>query len=313
VDATGVEADVSLDGTMAYVTSQENVPTHLVWFDLAGVPRDTLQLTERRQDAYMSLSPDGRYLTTSEEEDENEDIWIHDLRSPGTKRRLTHSAGRDYRPLFTVDGKNVVYAHGTSAADIEIRMRSIDGRGEPRTLTAGFAPSLSADGEWLVFQRAGKSFQMSLYFMRMDGSGEPQQLLGHPVSSLVNPVFSPDGHYVLYQNEDDANLHLVSFPDGENQWQVTNDGGQAQRWSPGSDDVFYINRGQVMRIRIETQAGVTIGLPQRVVEREAVQVRDVFVMPDNEGKRVLVQRAVDPRSGRPSMRLVQNWAKGAAQ
>lgn len=258
----------------------------------------------------MSVSSDGRYLATTESEEENQDIWIYDLQHPGTPRRLTNEANDDEDPVFTPDGARVLYVHGESLADVEIRMRGIDGRGGSKTLTQGRNVDLSADGQWIVFERAGVSFRTSLYYMPIDASAEAQVLVEDDVASLSNPRFSPDGRYVVYENSDEANLFLVSFPDGEDSWQVTTQGGLYPRWSAEGPDVFYVNEGDVMRIRIDTDPEVKIGLPQRVVAREAITPLDSFVLPSPRGDRVLVQRALDPRSSRPRIRLVQNWHGG---
>jgi len=102
-------------------------------------------------------------------------------------------------------------------------------------------------------------------------------------------------------------IRLASFPDAENSWQVTVDGGREPVWSADSDRLFYVNDGMVMEVVIETSSVPRIGTPRAVVARKPISPRFVSIWASADGERVLIQRAVDAKSARPRLRIVQNW------
>jgi hypothetical protein len=68
-----------------------------------------------------------------------------------------------------------------------------------------------------------------------------------------------------------------------------------------------MNDGMVMEVVIETSSVPRIGTPRPIVARKPISPRFMSVWPSADGERVLIQRAVDAKSARPRLRLVQNW------
>ena len=296
---------VSRRGTLVHRPLQQDVATHLVWMTREGVAIDTIAATERTRGLQVTVSPDGRRLLTSEAENDNFDLWVYDL-SGGTPQRLTTDPANDGSVAWSPDGRSVVYVNGNLIGELEIRIRATDGRGEPRVLGEGGTPSFSPDGNWIIFEKYGKNFIPDIYYMPADGSAGPKLLVEAAERIATNAQFSPNGQYVVYEIADaGSQIHLVSFPDGENSWQVTVDGGANPRWAANSDRVFYTNDGAIMEVTIETSPTVRIGTPRVVVPADPANPGWVWPSPD--GERILLQKAIDPEAARPTMRIVEHW------
>ena len=76
---------VAADGTLVYVEQPQALERQLVWRDRAGTRLERISQPQRDLE-FPSLSPDGRYILVAAEENENRDIWLHDVvRSTATR------------------------------------------------------------------------------------------------------------------------------------------------------------------------------------------------------------------------------------
>jgi hypothetical protein len=81
------------------------------------------------------FSPDGKRLAFSMIGGQNEDLWIQDLQRD-VPSRLTFLSGVNRMPVWTPDGRNIVFLSTNPGAPGLYWIRS-DGSGEPQRLTAG--------------------------------------------------------------------------------------------------------------------------------------------------------------------------------
>jgi serine/threonine protein kinase len=125
---------VSSDGTLVHSPGssgdprrmQADIASHLIWMTRDGAHADTIATTQRARYSQLAVSPNGRYVATSEVENENWDIWIYDLVTGGT-RRLTSAPDEDLAPVWSPDGGRLYYTNGAEGATVNIRSRAPDG------------------------------------------------------------------------------------------------------------------------------------------------------------------------------------------
>jgi len=55
------------------------------------------------------ISPDGKQLAMRVQDGTGENIWIYDLSSAASPRRLTFEGTRNTRPTWTIDGQHIVF------------------------------------------------------------------------------------------------------------------------------------------------------------------------------------------------------------
>jgi TolB protein len=158
----------------------------------------------------------------------NGDLELFSMNSDGSdKRRLTHREGYDGGPVFSRDGKKVVW-RATEMANPQVAARYRDlikeNLTEPmrmelwvadatganmRQLTkfgcASFAPSFTPDGKKIIFSSNkhncdGRKFD--LYMINVDGSGLEQVTDFGGFASF--PEFSPDGKRLVFASDKGA-------------------------------------------------------------------------------------------------------------
>src|SRR5262249_4369665 len=113
------------DGTLAYITTDVNdAQRSLVWVDRTG-NEERLSAPER---AYSSarISPDGTRVAVGID-DQERDIWTWHL-TGHTLTRLTFDPLPDSFPLWTPDGRRLIFASG-NISTTNLYWRAADGTG----------------------------------------------------------------------------------------------------------------------------------------------------------------------------------------
>jgi hypothetical protein len=230
--------DFSLTGTAVYEKGGgEQDKVTIQWLDSAGKTAPLLA----KPGIYTSprLSPDGRLLALSETTGGNYDVWVYDLQRD-TMTRLTFDPQRDEYPVWTPDGRHIVYLAGTAMAMIRA-----DGAGKPQPLTESRQVqrpfSFTPDGKRLAFVEG-----WDLWTLPLEG-GPDQTRAGKPEPFLKSrfqersPAFSADGKWLAYESNETgrAEIFVRSFPDSGAKWQISSGGGAMPVFSRNGRELFY--------------------------------------------------------------------------
>ena len=126
----------------------------------------------------------------------NTDIWIYDL-TYKILERLTFSDSTDALPVWTSDGKRIIFRSTREKPGIYIK--AADGTGEAEQIaletTQGFLPfSLSGDGNTLVMQQFLGLTQIDIGTLSMEDDHTHKPLLQENYIEAM-PQVSPDGKY----------------------------------------------------------------------------------------------------------------------
>jgi eukaryotic-like serine/threonine-protein kinase len=146
-------------------------------------------------------------------------------------------------------------------------------------------------------------------------SGMPRLLLGTPDHEL-HPALSPDASWLAYTSNQtgQSEVFLRPYPqDGPNE-QVSSGGGQAPRWSPAGDRIYYRlgaagadGHTGLMEVPVDRRdGGLTLGSPRPVTIPGGIETYPggFDVAPD--GSRLLVVQSAGGGTD-PSLIVVQNW------
>src|SRR5262249_24557473 len=111
VDPEGSLPGTSKDGALAMVRGTGQGLTQMVWVDHAGKILETIGQPMREM-AGILLSPDGKSVAVSADENNNRDVWIQDL-ARGTRTRLTFDPALDFPMSWSPGGDQLFFLNGT--------------------------------------------------------------------------------------------------------------------------------------------------------------------------------------------------------
>ena len=263
---------VSRDGSMAYVAGITGaVERKLFWIDRRGITQELP--TPPRNYVAARLSPDGRHVVTVIAGSGDSDIWLYDLQR-NTLTRLTTEQGNKMGPLWTPDGKRVVYSAATRGQGMNVMWMPVDGSGPAQSLWSGsespmlIPASLSPDGKLLLVDRldaGGRGFDE--WILPIVGERQARPFLQSKFSEQWG-VVSPDGQWVAYVSDEtgSSEVYVQSFPGLGNRVQISQLGGFQPAWSRNGRELFYRTGDKVMVVPVETRKHFKAGTPQPLFE-----------------------------------------------
>jgi serine/threonine protein kinase/Tol biopolymer transport system component len=258
--------DVSHDGTLVYSPQGAKPIRTLVWVDRKGLEQ-AIPLAPRGYQ-YPRLSPDQKRLAVEIEGD----IWVWDVGGE-SMTRLTFDPGRDQFPVWTPDGRRIVFgSERTSNGQANIFVQTADGSGAVERLTESpnqqFPMSISPDGTRLVFRESAPSLDLIILPLN-DPTHRPQPLL-HTAIAEQNGEVSPDGRWLAYQSNESGRfeIYVRPFPHVDaGQWQISIDGGIQAAWSRKGDELFYLApSGSIMGVRVDSTGNWKAGTPTKLLD-----------------------------------------------
>jgi serine/threonine-protein kinase len=242
--------DLSRTGIFVYRNGKAQPETwSIAVLDARGPGRTQPQLSQPA--AYFSprFSPDGQRLALGIEE-KGVDLYVYDMRND-VLSRLTFTAQLAYNPVWTPDGKHIIFEYDKAGSQSIVWIRS-DGAGEMRTLVEGKASvephSISSDGRRMAYQQQTNA-NFEIWTLPLDATdlngpkpGTPE-LFARATANEVQPAFSPDGRWMAYASDESGvyEVYVRPFPStaGGGKWQVSSGGGKIPVWSRDGRSLFF--------------------------------------------------------------------------
>jgi len=162
---------------------------------------------------------------------------------PAGFTRLTTAASEETTPLWSPDGRSILYDVRAADGSWSLWRMDADGSAQQRLTTQGNAgwANWSPDGSRIVYWQSDARAHSALWLMNADGSGK-QRLTDSAMVAF--PVWSPDGRAIAYQTRSDTgdwHIDLLRVADGS----VTplTPPGQSSpsrpQWSPDGREIAY--------------------------------------------------------------------------
>ncbi len=307
---------ISDNGRLVFVSGGAATSRTLSWVDRDGglEPLPALVPANYRS---VDVSPDGNNLALelAEAGGEEADVWIHNL-ARGTLNRLTTDPAEDQTPLWTQDGRQVVFGSNRDGAP-GIYRRNADGSGETERLFTArdaqdlIANSWSPDGETLVVVIRDDN-QNDLAHLSVADEPALTSLTESDVLE-TRADLSPDGNWIAYSSTRSGRneIYVERFPDLGARQLISTDGGRQPRWSPDGRELFYLtdDASRVMVVPIEAGIQLSVGIPDTVIEGLFWDFRgrsSYDVAPD--GRLVIIRRGAEETVGAsPGITVAINW------
>ncbi len=309
-------ASVSGNGVLVQRRRSQGL-SELVWLDRSGHVADRVS-TEPGSFHDLSLSPDGtRAALIREEAGDQADVWTIQLGS-GLSARLTADQRHPEKPVWSPDGRWIIYSALSGPVRTLFRKRS-DGAGAPESLLHGrttFADPLgwTPDGAGLLVRE-------------LDGAtGEDVWVWSPGPDSGLRPVLrtrfheedaslSPDGRWLAYRSNESGRpeLYVQSYPVPGARFRVSREGAGTQTRSvfgrpfwrrDGREIVFVGGDGlSVVSVPVEYAGSPHFGGP-RTLFRIPRGGYELVAGPDLQRFLILQQRG----SGEDgSIQMIVNW------
>ena len=296
---------LSRNGVLVYVPGGPlRKDRSLAWIDRRGVL--TKIDVPPRFYAEPSISPDGRQIAITIRA-ANDDIWIYDI-ARGAFARLTFPRGNNQVPIWSPDGRRIVYAvdRGTRS----LVSRAADGSGEEEPLTPAeyyqTTGSWSPDGKLLAYTQDLPATGSDILIVSFVGDRTPSTFLATPVNERM-PAFSPDGHWIAYASDETGQFEVfvMPYPGPGRKMQISQGGGLRPAWSPDGREITYQNSDRMMSVAVEGQSTLQPARPRELVKLPA-NTEYVAMSPD--ASRFVVVYGDGSDNGADRLDIVLNWS-----
>jgi len=233
----------------------------------------------------------------------NQDIWIYN-KQRGLTSRFTYESASDITPLWSPDGKNIVYASSQNAI-YDIYEKDISNNSAPKLLIKTefnkFPNDWSTDGKYILYES-----QNDLWILPLTGDRKPYKYLSTPFNELGGS-FSPNGKWIAYTSNESGRdeIYIQSFPEPKQRYQVTTNGGSTAKWRKDGKELFYYSDHKFMAANIVTIPQFTISSPKELFKFDLWYYPNMFAVLDN-GQRFLVNKISTSKFSKP-IKVIVNW------
>ena len=242
--------------TLAYLPGQNLFSARpIAWMDRQGT------LTSLRAvPAHWSnpeFSPDGDRIAMDIRTNGQTDIFVYEL-ARGTLEKLTSGSGNKEYPVWTRDGKRIVYRSFNPASNppYSLSWERVDGTGEAQILTQ--STGMLRPGSWhptqnvlaFVAERPGTGPDVML--LRLEGDESSGWKPAQPTAWLDsaagehNPVFSYDGKWLAYDSNESGrqgvgshDVYVRRFPGPGDKVMISSAAGERPSWSLSTAELVF--------------------------------------------------------------------------
>ena len=316
---------VSGDGTLVYVpdTGGLGLGRRLVWVDQDG---EEEAIAVRSANYFRPrISPDGTRVAIELIGVSGTAIWVADV-ARGTLDQVTSDAARSTAPVWTPDGKQLVFAWARDGA-VSLARKSADGTGDVEHLLGiegltSLRPSgWSPNGSSLLFQQRTLGNERDVWMLSMEGEMSSRPLLTSEADER-DPVVSPNGQWIAYASDVTGRfeVYVQAFPGLGDRRPISANGGHAPTWAPDGRALFYLGtRGgggpeEMVVVPIDPEPSLSVGTPEVLFAYAPFAdmggaARHYDVDPDGQRFLMLSDAAAGDRGAvlKPQINVVLNW------
>ena len=300
----------SQNGVLVMQGARGELASRLQWYTREGKPDSLLGDPGEYQEAV--LSPDGRLaaVTALDPASATYDIWILDV-ARGVRTRFTFDPGNDRHPIWSPDGKSIVFSSNRKGHD-DLYRKSLEGAGdEEPILVSDVDKSPSAwtpDGRTIVFTQDGKDGGTEIRTLAVDGSKTQEVFLKSKANMVASPL-SPDGKWLPVSSDESGRweVYVSSFPKAGRKWQISAEGGAYAFWSADGKEILYHDMtGLVRAVPVEARGqSLEVGASRPIMRVVGPSPAAPSFCPTADHQRLLV--VGEGQKPNALLDLVVNW------
>lgn len=223
-----------------------------------------------------SFSPDETqvvYVRGNASTEGSRDIWLYDF-AQSNAVRLTFNPASDVAPVWSPDGKYVVFASDRDGA-YNIYRKFANNAGTEELLLKSDDNKTPTDwlhdGRSLLFTitKSGSTEIWTLPLDRTDGKPGKPSLYFKDTFTLGDAKFSPDGHYVAFQSNATGRneVYVQTYPDPTGgHWQISIAGGSFPRWQRDGKQLYFVENRKLMASEVSLNPSFNSKAPKFLAE-----------------------------------------------
>lgn len=191
---------------------------------------------------------------------------------------ITDDEPADFNPLWSGDGKQILYVSARAGGYQGIYRKNADGTGEAE-LIYRYEPGapvalrdISPDGRFLTFNSGGVILVVPT--AGNDPAARKAIELSREEFNVAGGTFSPDGRFIAYNSNETENFELYVRPfdpasgsaAGDAKWQVSKEGtGGLLVWRADGRELYFLDTEPdlvIMAAEVSTASGFTASQPR---------------------------------------------------
>jgi Tol biopolymer transport system component len=192
------------------------------------------------------ISPDGQRLAVAVLDSSvvNYQLWTYDM-FRARETRLTFGPNRSRTPVWSPDGKTVVFAINTKGP-YDLYEKRTDSTGSEELLVetqaSKYPTDWSADGRFIAYCSGSGWDKTSVWILPRTGDRKPYIFLEGD-HNTGEARFSADGRWMVYTSDESgrAEVYVTPFPAASSKWQVSTAGGSSPKWRRDGKEIFYLS------------------------------------------------------------------------
>ena len=294
------------EGTLAYrgAVGMSGAP---IWVTRAGVEVVTFG-AEIREPRNPRLSPDGKRLVLVAADD----LWEYDLQ--GRPRVKLTAEGRVASPLWTPDGKSLVYESG-NATSLRIIAAAAGATPQPASPDGHYHPhGWSPDGRDLIAaQITDEETGWDIVRFPPGVTSQPQFVVKTPAGEgSGGTALSPDGRWLAYVSDTTgpSEVWVQAFPGPGSPVRVSSRGGVEPLWARNGRELYYLEGNKLMAVAVDPGPEFNFKAPVLLFESRYQRSRQPPSYDVGLDGRFLV---IKPSTATvPAITVISNWAQTAA-
>jgi serine/threonine-protein kinase len=249
----------------------------------------------------------------------NGDVWVYEWKRD-VMTRLMSTPGFDGNPVWTPDGKHIVFASMRHGGAPNLYWIRADGTGETIRLTVSkytqYPFSFSPDGKRLAFSEQNPETRHDLWTLPIGDAQSDHPKPGKPEPFLVTPFYeswpmiSPDGRWMAYESSESGHdeVYVRRFPGPGGKWMIstsTSDLGEPV-WSRTRPELLYTS-SQGMMVVSYTVSGDAFHPSRPQLWGAKGKITDWFDLAPDGKRFLMVQDAETKQIDPPQLTLLLNF------
>jgi Tol biopolymer transport system component len=295
---------VSSNGVLAYHAGDS--ASQLQWLNRAGGQTGTVGPVASYRN--IRLAPDGKRLAVDRVDPRTnaDDVVVFDL-TRGTDTRITFGVGAEFAPIWSPDGRRLVYAWDKDAPPY-LHHVALDNPAAAEVLVPPGTVQTARDwhpGGGFVAYENGTVTGVDIWIVPTTGNRTPTAFLNSKFNETA-PQFSPDGRWIAYVSDEagQPDVYVRPFPGPGEAHRISAESGANPRWRRDGKELFYTAGQRLMAVPVNTGASFDAGAATVLFDRGQVRIVDYDAAAD--GQSFLVNSEVNSPETKP-INVVINW------